>query len=58
MPEVDVLSDGVVLDATVPNWRFTVRGADGGGRRARPLVRATPVRSRTSPAHPSPEASS
>jgi hypothetical protein len=27
MPETDVLRDDVVLDATVPNWRFTVRGA-------------------------------
>ena len=26
-PEPGVLSDDVVLDATVPNWRFTVRGA-------------------------------
>ena len=24
----DVLGSDVVLDATVPNWRFTVRGAD------------------------------
>jgi len=31
VPEAGVLSDGVVLDATVPNWRFTVRGADGVG---------------------------
>jgi hypothetical protein len=31
MPGPDVLSDDVVLDATVPNWRFTVRGADGVG---------------------------
>ena len=31
LPEPDVLSDGVVLDATVPNWRFTVRGADDVG---------------------------
>jgi len=28
MAETDALGDGVVLDATVPNWRFTVRGAD------------------------------
>ena len=28
MPAPDVLGDDVVLDATVPNWRFTVRGAD------------------------------
>lgn len=28
MPQTDALDDGVVLDATVPNWRFTVRGAD------------------------------
>ena len=28
MPEVDVLGEEVVLDATVPHWRFTVRGAD------------------------------
>jgi hypothetical protein len=27
-PDTGVLSDDVVLDATVPNWRFTVRGAD------------------------------
>ena len=31
MPERGVLSDDVVLDATVPNWRFTVRGADAVG---------------------------
>ncbi len=31
MPGVDVLGDEVVLDATVPNWRFTVRGADAVG---------------------------
>lgn len=30
-PESGVLSDDVVLDATVPNWRFTVRGADAVG---------------------------
>ena len=30
-PEPGVLDDGVVLDATVPNWRFTVLGADGVG---------------------------
>ncbi len=28
MGKTDALDDGVVLDATVPNWRFTVRGAD------------------------------
>ena len=28
MAKTDALDDGVVLDATVPNWRFTVRGAD------------------------------
>ena len=39
MPELGVLSDDVVLDATVPNWRFTVCGADAVGCRARPLVR-------------------
>jgi hypothetical protein len=27
MPETDALRDDVVLDATVPNWRFTVCGA-------------------------------
>ena len=26
MPSCDVLSPGVELDATVPNWRFTVTG--------------------------------
>ncbi len=26
MPHADTLGDDVVLDATVPNWRFTVRG--------------------------------
>jgi len=26
MPEADALGDDVVLDATVPNWRFTLRG--------------------------------
>jgi len=31
MPGADVLGDEVVLDATVPNWRFTVRGADAVG---------------------------
>ena len=31
MPGTDVLGDEVVLDATVPNWRFTVRGADAVG---------------------------
>jgi hypothetical protein len=30
-PESGVLSDDVVLDATVPNWHFTVRGADAVG---------------------------
>ncbi len=28
MPRTDALADDVVLDATVPNWRFAVRGAD------------------------------
>jgi hypothetical protein len=28
MPESEALADDVVLDATVPNWRFTVEGAD------------------------------
>jgi hypothetical protein len=27
-PTEDVFSDDVTLDATVPDWRFTVRGAD------------------------------
>jgi len=31
MPGLGVLSDDVVLDATVPNWRFTVCGADAVG---------------------------
>ena len=30
-PESGIPSDDVVLDATVPNWRFTVRGADAVG---------------------------
>ncbi len=28
MSECDVLSPDVVLDATVPHWRFSIRGAD------------------------------
>ncbi|HYA00295.1 MAG TPA: nuclear transport factor 2 family protein [Candidatus Binatia bacterium] len=28
IPAADSLDPDVVLDATVPNWRFTVRGAD------------------------------
>ena len=28
MPDAGALGDQVVLDATVPNWRFAVRGAD------------------------------
>jgi hypothetical protein len=27
-PPGDVFADGAVLDATVPNWRFTVRGRE------------------------------
>jgi ketosteroid isomerase-like protein len=28
IPACDAFADDAVLDATVPNWRFTVRGAD------------------------------
>jgi hypothetical protein len=28
IPESDTLAPAVVLDATVPNWRFTLRGAE------------------------------
>jgi ketosteroid isomerase-like protein len=28
MPGCDALGEGAVLDATVPNWRFTVSGGD------------------------------
>jgi hypothetical protein len=28
IPEADVWADGATLDATVPEWRFTARGAD------------------------------
>ncbi|MEW6471639.1 MAG: hypothetical protein AB1679_05170 [Actinomycetota bacterium] len=31
-PPADVFVDGVVLDATVPNWRFTVQGRYGVSR--------------------------
>jgi hypothetical protein len=29
IPSADVFAPHAVLDATVPNWRFTVHGADG-----------------------------